>query len=212
MKPDRYVRALASEQLGISEVELRSLPLIDLALALSDRLGVKPPRYRLRHMQSYADLLRLLRDALAAATCDAPDGDGCYLRARLRSRGVTMIRIGALTPEFTAALAEDLRHAAEGTLVDVVAPDDLTDAALASLTARLAWLTGARGTVVVRRAGADLPCAVRWDRKPQPGGTVCPAASGHGDDFVSRTHRFETGIPVAEAFQHRFFNPRRSIP
>jgi hypothetical protein len=205
MKPDRYVRALAAEQLSLSETDLRAVPLIDLALALGERLGVKPPRYRLRAMQNYADLLRLLRDALVAAI-----GDGCYLRARLRSRGVTMIRIGALSPEFTAALAEDLRHAAEGTLVDVVAPDDLSDAQLAALTERLGWLTGARGRVVVRRAGSDLP-SPRPDRTTQSGGTVClmPSASGSAERPLAR--RFDTGIGVAHAVSQRFFNPRRSI-
>jgi hypothetical protein len=205
MKPDRYVRALAAEQLGLSEADLRALPLIDLALALGERLGVKPPRYRLRAMQNYADLLRLLRDALVAAI-----GDGCYLRARLRSRGVTMIRIGALTPEFTAALAEDLRHAAEGTLVDVVAPDDLNDAQLAVLSERLGWLTGARGRVVVRRAGSELPSA-HADRTTQSGGTVClmQVAANASDTALAR--RFDAGIGVAHAISQRFFNPRRSI-
>ncbi|MDX2169242.1 MAG: hypothetical protein SF182_19385 [Deltaproteobacteria bacterium] len=207
MKPDRYVRALAAEQLGLDETDLHALPLIDLALALAERLGIKPPRYRLRAMQSYADLLRLLRDTLVAAI-----GDGCYLRARLRSRGVTMIRIGALTPEFTAALAEDLRHAAEGTLVDVVAPDDLSDAQLAGLTERLAWLTGARGRVVVHRAGSELPSVPRADRTTQAGGTFCLARAGHGTPSPAPVRHFEPGIGVAQSRQQRFFNPRRSIP
>jgi len=212
MEPDRHIRALAAEQLGIGIEDLRALPLIDLALGLADRLGIEAPRYRLGCLRTYGDLLRLLRDALAAATCEATEGSGCYLRARLRSRGVTIVRLGALTPEFAAALADDLRHAPEGTLLDLVAPDDLTDAELDALGARLAWLTGGRARIAVRRAGDAF--SGNLEVGPHDSARCDRSSQGLPESLVidSSPQRFEPGIAVAPVLRHRCNNIRRTSP
>ena len=60
------------------------------------------------------------------------------LRARPRRRGgadgrVLLVRVGWLTPELAAAIADDVRHAPTGTWLEVLVADDVSDAELASL-------------------------------------------------------------------------------
>jgi hypothetical protein len=149
MATEQGIRALLVEQLGVSEELIDQLQMIDVALALGETLGVAFPLYRLRHLITYLDLLRAARDAL---NDQLTSGGDFYVRARLRAADVNVVRVGALTPTFAAALADDLRHAPAGACLDVAVPDDFDDAALAALHKRLAWLLGAV-PLVVRRCG-----------------------------------------------------------
>ena len=165
MATEQGIRALLVEQLGVSEELIDQLQMIDVALALGEVLGVAFPLYRLRHLINYRDLLRAARDAL---NDQLTSGGDFYVRARLRAVDVSVVRVGALTPTFAAALADDLRHAPAGASLDVAVPDDFDDAALAALHKRLAWLLGASVPLVVRRAGDvghEFPAT--WDRMTQ---------------------------------------------
>ena len=165
MATEQGIRALLVEQLGVSEELIDQLQMIDVALALGETLGVAFPLYRLRHLITYRDLLRAARDAL---NDQLTSGGDFYVRARLRAVDVNVVRVGALTPTFAAALADDLRHAPSGACLDVAVPDDFDDAALAALHKRLAWLLGAPVPLVVRRSGDVGPeFPATWDRMTQ---------------------------------------------
>lgn len=168
MATEHGIRALLVEHLGVSEDLIDHLQMIDIALGLGEILGVEFPLYRLRHLTTYRDLLRAARDALNDQL--SRDGD-FYVRARLRASDVNVVRVGALTPTFATALADDIRHAPDGATLDVAVPDDFSDADLLALGKRLAWLLGVTVPLVVRRAsdvGPDIP--VPWDRMTQGGG------------------------------------------
>jgi hypothetical protein len=183
MATEQGIRALLVEQLGVSEDLIDHLQMIDVALALGEILGVAFPLYRLRHLVTYRDLLRAARDALNEQL--ACDGD-FYVRARLRAADVNVVRVGALTPTFATALADDIRHAPAGSSLDVAVPDDFSDADLAALRKRLAWLLGATVPLIVRRAGdVGHDISVPWDRMTQGraqngSGTAIAQRCGHG--------------------------------
>jgi hypothetical protein len=162
MATEHGIRALLVEHLGVSAELIDHLQMIDIALALGETLGVSFPLYRLRHLVTYRDLLRVARDALHDQLTH--DGD-FYVRARLKAADVNLVRVGALNPTFAAALADDLRHAPAGATLDIAVPDDFSDGELVALHKRLAWMLGATVPLVVRRAidlGPDT--AVTWDR------------------------------------------------
>lgn len=170
MATEQEIRALLVEHLGVSEDLIDHLPMIDVALGLGEILGVAFPLYRLRHLVTYRDLLRAARDALSDRL--TRDGD-FYVRARLRAANVNVVRVGALTPSFAAALADDIHHAPAGAVLDIAVPDDFSDAALAALGKQLAWLLGVTVPLAVRRTGdvgPDTPAP--WDRMTQRAGRV----------------------------------------
>lgn len=165
MATEDDIRGLLVDQLGVSAELIDQLQMIDLALALGDTLGVAIPLRRLRQLRSYRDLARAARDALNERLAHGGD---FYVRARLRAGDVNVVRVGALTPAFAAALADDLRQAAAGARVEIAVPDDVSDASLATLRLRLAWLLES-GALLVQRAadlGPEIP--VPWDRMPHP--------------------------------------------
>lgn len=166
MATEENIRALLIQQLGVSSELIDQLPLIDIALALAEVLGIAFPLYRLRQLHGYGDLARAARDAVN----DRLVQDGAlYVRARLRAASVNVMRVGALTPAFVAAIADDLRQAPAG--VEIAVPDDVSDAVLIALRRRLAWLLGAAAPLVVCRAadlGPDTPAP--WDRMTQGSG------------------------------------------
>ncbi|MBX3027181.1 hypothetical protein KF840_19960 [bacterium] len=191
MATEKDIRALLVQQLGVSAALIDQLPMIDLALALGEVLGIAFPLYRLRHLRTYRDLLRATRDALNEQLAGGAD---FYVRARLRAPQVNVVRVGALTPTFAAALADDLRQAPTGATLDVAVPDDFDDRALSALRRRLAWLLGSSVPLLVRRTadlGPDIP--LPWDRMTQS------RAAGHGGAPRPRCGRggiaiaFETG-------------------
>ncbi|HSQ01622.1 MAG TPA: hypothetical protein VL049_30730 [Candidatus Dormibacteraeota bacterium] len=201
MATEQGIRALLVEHLGVSEELIDHLQMIDIALALGEVLGVAFPLYRLRHLMTYRDLLRAARDALNEQM--AHDGD-FYVRARLRAADVNVVRVGALTQAFATALADDVRHAPAGASLDVAVPDDFSDADLAALRRRLAWLLGATVSLVVRRAGDVGPdISVPWDRMTQG-----HAQNGGGGPLAQRCGR---GITIAfDAEDHPY--ERRRFP
>jgi hypothetical protein len=199
MATEQGIRALLVEQLGVSEDLIDQLQMIDIALALGEILGVAFPLYRLRHLMSYRDLLRAARDALNEQL--TRDGD-FYVRARLRAVDVNVVRVGALTPTFAAALADDIRHAPAGASLDVAVPDDFSDEDMAALHKRLAWLLGTAAPLVVRRAGeVGQDISVPWDRMTQE-----RAQNGGGIPLAQRCGR---GIAIAFDAEDQPFDRRR---
>jgi hypothetical protein len=65
----------------------------------------------------------------------------CFVRSRVVAGGadgrILFVRVGWLTPDLAAAIADDVRDAPTGTWLQVRVPDDLTDAAVAAL---LRWM------------------------------------------------------------------------
>jgi acyl carrier protein len=212
MEPDRRIRSLVAEQLGVELGDVDELALVDLALALEDALGVVVPRPRLMRLGSYGDLLRLLRDALVAdADHRGEEIAACFVRARIVAGGadgrVTLVRVGWLTPDLAAAIADDVRNAAEGTWLDVVVPDDLSETALTALRQRLRWLVGSHLRLNVRRAAEAA------------GQAVGPIATGARDQMSQRGlgpesdeaagQTMATGTGLAESPLHPCCSHRR---
>lgn len=202
MASEEAIRALLVEQLGVTAELIDHVQVIDVALALSEALGVAIPRYRLRLLRHYHDVLRAIRDALSEQLESA--GADCYVRARLRSGRGTVVRVGLLTPSFTSALADDLRHAPAGAALEVTVPDDFDDAAVTALQRRLSWMVGA-ASLSVRRAGDVRPDArVSWDQMSQSPARGCSSGLLVG--------RFGAGIGVAHGRRQQQPQQRRRFP
>ncbi|MGH7787358.1 MAG: hypothetical protein ACRERC_10860 [Candidatus Binatia bacterium] len=208
-------RALIAAQLGVEVDEVDDLALVDLALALGKSFGVVLSAARLARLATYSDLLRLLREALepaAGAGAAGKDLAACFVRVRIVSGGrdgrVAVVRVGWLTPDLAAGIVDDVRHAAAGTWVDVLVPDDLSDAAIAVLAQRLRALVGARVRLAVRHAGVAAPAL---------GPIATPACDhlsrtrGPGNGASLASAPLTTGTALAHSESHqRFTNQRRS--
>jgi hypothetical protein len=83
----------------------------------------------------------------------------CFVRARVVAGGVDgrvlLVRVGWLTPELAAAIADDVCHAPTGTWLELLVADDLTDTDLARLRKWLRFRVSPH-VVDVRRA-TELP-------------------------------------------------------
>jgi hypothetical protein len=168
MKHDRPIRRLVAEQLA----ERGGVDLLAIAHALEKEFGVELPGAQLARLGSYSDLLQLVRDVLAAGPEATTEEalTSCFVRARIVAGGadgqVALVRVGWLTPDLVAAVADDVRHSPSGTWLDVLVPDDLTDAELVGLRRWLSGLVGAHVCVDVRRTaecsvGSMRPSATR---------------------------------------------------
>ena len=150
---------LVGDQLG----ERNGVDLIDIAHALEEEFGVDLPSEQLARLGSYGDLLQLLRDTLAGESTDTTDEalSTCFVRARVVTGGsdgrVSLVRVGWLTPDLAAAIADDVRQAPIGTWLQVLVPDDLTDSELASLLEWLRCLISSHVRLDVRRAAERSP-------------------------------------------------------
>jgi len=159
MTRDRGMRRLVGDQLG----ERGGVDLVDIAHALEEEFGVDLPNEQLARLGSYGDLLQLLRDTLAGDSTDTTDDalSTCFVRARVVTGGsdgrVSLVRVGWLTPDLAAAIADDVRQAPMGTWLQVLVPDDLTDAELASLLKWLRCLISSHVRLDVRRAADRMP-------------------------------------------------------
>lgn len=96
----------------------------------------------------------------------------CFVRARVVAGGVDgrvlLVRVGWLTAELAAAIADDVCHAPTGTWLEVLVADDLSDADLATLRTWLRIQVSPH-VVDVRRA-IELPLV-----------SLSPSATPHGD-------------------------------
>ena len=168
MKRERGIRRLAADSLG----ERNGVALVDIAHALEEEFGVDLPSAQLARLGSYGDLLQLLRDTLAGEQAQTNEDAlaTCFVRARIVTGGsdgrVSLVRVGWLTPDLAAAIADDVRQAPTGTWLQVLVPDDLTDPELASL---LGWLRGSVNAHVrldVRRAAERPPDSMGLSATP----------------------------------------------
>lgn len=118
--------------------------------------------------------------------------DACFVRARVVAGGVDgrvlLVRVGWLTPELAAAIADDVCHAPTGTWLEVLVADDLSDADLARMRTWLRFLVSPH-VVDVRRA-IELPL-VSLSRSATPDGDHLTH-----DDVESDGHR---AAPAARA-------------
>lgn len=212
MKRERPVRKLVADQLAARH----GIDLIAVAHALEEEFGIQLPREQLGRLGSYGDLLQLLRDMLAAGTETMTDEElaSCFVRARVVAGGsdgrVLLVRVGWLTPDLAAAIADDVRHAPAGTWLQVSVPDDLADAELASLHQWLRWLVSQHVRVDVRRttqrsnAAMGQAATPGCDRLTQADGSA--ATGGH---LGPRSPEPGTGLAPLEEEQDRS-QPRRS--
>lgn len=162
MKRGRGIVRSVADQLG----ERHGVDLVDIAHALEEEFGVDLPSEQLARLSTYGDLLQLLRDALADESTDMNDDElaTCFVRARIVTGGsdgrVSLVRVGWLTPELAAAIADDVRHAPTGTWLQVLVPDDLTDGELAGLLEWLRCSVSSHVRLDVRRAAERSPESV----------------------------------------------------
>jgi hypothetical protein len=119
--------------------ERSSIDLIALAEALEHEFSVELPRDEVARLGTYGELLDLLRRTLADAAAEGLEDDhgACFVRARIVAGGsdgrVALVRVGWLTPDLVSAIADDLQHAPVGTWLQVLVPDDLADAEMATV-------------------------------------------------------------------------------
>jgi acyl carrier protein len=153
MKGHRPIRRLVAEQIGEGD----GVDLSTIAHALEQELGLELSPEQLAHVSSYGELLQLLRDVLATGAEDITEEHlaACFVRARVVAGGsdgrVSLVRVGWLTPDLAAAIADDVRDSEDGTWLEVLVPDDLTDAELVSLRRWLRGLVSTHVRVDVRR-------------------------------------------------------------
>jgi hypothetical protein len=153
MSEDRSVRKLAAKPSSDGE----GVDLLAIAHALEEEFGVALPRAQLARVGSYAELLQLIRDELADGT-DASAEDAlstCFVRARIVTGGsdgrVALVRVGWLTPDLVAAVADDVRQAPTGTWLQVLVPDNLSDTEIAEFHQWLRAMVSAHVRIDVLR-------------------------------------------------------------
>lgn len=112
--------------------------------------------------------------------------DACFVRARVVAGGidgrVLLVRVGWLTHELAAAIADDVCHAPTGTWLEVLVADDLSDTDLARMRGWLRFLVSPH-VVDIRRA-IELPIVSLSPSATPPGDRLTHndvASNGHGD-------------------------------
>jgi hypothetical protein len=159
----RPIRGLVAQQLA----EHGGVDLLAIAHALEEEFGVELPRPQLARLGSYSDLLQLVRDVLAAGSATTTEEAlaSCFVRARIVTGGsdgrVALVRVGWLTPDLVAAVADDVRQSPGGTWLDVSVPDDLSDAELDGLRRWLSGLVSPHVCIDVRRIAEGAVDALR---------------------------------------------------
>ena len=85
----------------------------------------------------------------------------CFVRSRVVAGGadgrILFVRVGWLTPDLAAAIADDVRDAPTGTWLQVRVPDELTDAALATVLRWMRRMVSGQVRVDVFRSGEAPP-------------------------------------------------------
>ena len=195
MNEDRSVRKLAAKPLGDGE----GVDLLAIAHALEEEFGVALPRAQLARLGSYAELLQLVSDELAeGADASAEDAlSTCFVRARIVTGGsdgrVALVRVGWLTPDLVAAVAEDVRQAPAGTWLQVLVPDHLSDTEIAELHQWLRGMVSAHVRIDVLRT-ADRSEIVRASVTSE---IVSPSVTGEcGDLTHSEGESADTEAPM----------------
>lgn len=122
----------------------------------------------------------------------------CFVRSRVVGGGadgrILFVRVGWLTPDLAAAIADDVRDAPTGTWLQVRVPDDLSDATLATL---LRWLR----RIVSVQVRVDV---FRTAEAPPVGQPVTPAcdplsqADEESADERAASPRHSAGTDLAE--------------
>ena len=197
MKHDRQIRRFVAEQLA----EDGGVDLLAIAHALEEEFGVELPDAQVARLGSYGDLLQLVRDALAAGSPENSEDalTSCFVRARMVAGGsdgrVSLVRVGWLTPDLVAAVADDVRHSPSGTWLEVLVPDDLTDSELIELRRWLKGLVSAHVCVEVRRA-ADFPAGSMRPSVTRDRDRLTHSDSAAGEAEVS-VRRYRSGTDLA---------------
>jgi len=213
MKPDRPIRKLLAEQFG----ERDGLDLIAIARTLEEEFGVELPREQVARLDSYGDLLQLVRDTVASGPDDPDDDDFAvsFVRARVVASGsdgrVSLVRVGWLTPDLIAAVADDVRHAPTGTWLEVLVPDDLSDAELGNLRQWLNPLASRHVSLEVRRAAEPRAKSVGPAATPRCDELTQGETTHASGDAAVGSRR--TGTDLADPLEQRqlcFTQRRRS--
>ena len=109
----------------------------------------------------------------------------CLVRARVVAGGshgrVSLVRVGWLTADLGAAIADDVRHAPTGTSLELLVPDDLADGAITSIRDWLRRLVSPHVRIEVSRS---------IDRSGQGMG---PSATSPCDDWPHRRAAADNG-------------------
>jgi len=102
----------------------------------------------------------------------------CLVRARVVAGGsqgrVSLVRVGWLTADLGAAIADDVRHAPTGTSLELLVPDDLADAAITTIRDWLRRLVSPQIRIEVIRSNG------------RGGGGMGPSDTSTCDDWPHR--------------------------
>jgi acyl carrier protein len=200
MKRDRPIHTLVAEQLG----ERDGVDLIAIAHALEEEFGVALPREQLARLRSYGDLLQLLRNVLAGDGEQMSEDElaACFVRARVVASGadgrVSLVRVGWLTPDLVAAVADDVCHAPTGTGLMVLVPDDLTDGEIGILRQWLRGLVSPHVRVDVQRTAEQPAEPMGPSATPGCDRLTQDEAVPAGGKAVARSYGSGTGLAESE--------------
>jgi acyl carrier protein len=160
------LRQLVADRLGVGREELTpgvvladdlaadSLDVLEVALAAEDEFGIVIAERALATVRTYGDLVETVSTLLARQCAGRPEAWGPVWARVLRADHESSAgpeRSDFLTPYLAETIAEDALRAGQGAWLEVTLPEATTDAGLATVQERFAWL-GNRGVQVsVRR-------------------------------------------------------------
>jgi acyl carrier protein len=165
------VRGLVAEYLGVGLEELEpnvslvddlaadSLDLVEIALELESDFGIVVSEPAIERVRTYGDLVETVRaltrerleaDARAAAGT-APALVWACIHPAAGEPPTHLQRAGWLTPYSAETLGEDALRAGRGARLELSVPASASDAELAHLRDRFAWLLRRGVEVTVRR-------------------------------------------------------------
>lgn len=170
------VRRVVAEHLGVEADELTadvsladdlavdSLDVIELCLALEERLGITIPDAVIEDLRTYGQVVEvaetLVRQRRAAEASAESSRTPALVFVRIvppdRSGG-EIERVGWLTPYTAETIVEDALRAGDGSRLELAVPPNLGERALAELEAQFAWLGDRHVHVSVHRDAGLRP-------------------------------------------------------
>jgi acyl carrier protein len=169
---EQRVRTMAADFLGVEasdlapevslvdELAVDGVDLLELAIGLEGEFAIVIPEDAIARVSTYGDLVTLVARLIderqeRSATAEAPPAFVWAHVTRTEDGVRTAIqRAGWFTPYLLQTIAEDAIRAGCGARLEVTAPGETDNDALAQVEAEVAWLRRRGIDVVVRRDAA----------------------------------------------------------